>query len=92
MYGYGMSHGFGFLGGIFSLIFWFLIVWLVFSLLANRGHFGKGSCCGQGQCGHKHEKNNDDAVEILRERFAKGELSKEEFEEKSQVLEGKKTA
>ncbi len=91
MYGYGVGHGFGLFGELFSLIFWVLIIWLVVSLIRHK-HSGKGACCGSvalenSCCG----KKVDNATEILRERFAKGEVSKEEFEEKLQVLEGKKT-
>jgi len=96
MYGYGVGHGFGLFGELFSLIFWVLIIWLVVSLVKKgAGQDGK-SCCGGGSasmegscCG---KKNDDSATALLRERFAKGEISKEEFEEKLQVLEGKKTA
>ena len=88
MYGYGMGHGFGLFGELFSLIFWVLIVWLVVSLIRHK-HGGRAACCGSvalenSCCG----KKVDNAIEILRERFAKGEISKEEFEEKLKVLEG----
>ncbi|MEI8033755.1 MAG: SHOCT domain-containing protein [Chlorobiaceae bacterium] len=85
MYGYGVSHGFGLVGGIFSLIFWFLIIWLIVGLVRGGHHHSKG-CCG----GHGDEKRPDSATEILRQRFAKGEISKEEFESRTAVLEGKK--
>ena len=45
----------------------------------------KKDCLGNGD-----EQRSDSATEILRQRFAKGEISKEEFEEKLQVLEGEK--
>lgn len=86
MYGYGLGHGFGFFGEIFSLIFWVLIIWLIVGLFKSGGYHGKG-CCG---IGHGEVKKNDSAMDILRERFAKGEISKEEFEEKTKVLEGEK--
>ncbi len=84
MYGYGVSHGFGFFGEIFSLAFWVFVIWLIVGLFRGGYQRGKG-CCG----GHGDEQRLDSATEILRQRFAKGEISKEEFEEKLKVLEGK---
>jgi putative membrane protein len=90
MYGYGAGwgHGFGLggalFGGIFMLIFWILIIWLAVAFV--RGSFG---CHGR-HCDlvgkDLNGKGGDSAMDILRERFAKGEISKEEFEEKSQIL------
>ena len=85
MYGYGVSHGLGFVGEIFSLVFWAAIIWLIIGLVRGGHHHGKG-CCG----GHGDEQRPDSATEILRQRFAKGEISKEEFESRIAVLEGKK--
>ncbi|HAV11500.1 MAG TPA: electron transporter RnfE [Candidatus Moranbacteria bacterium] len=70
--------GFGF-GWIFMLLFWGLIIWGVFALVRGAGGHG---CCGHNRGEHK----NDNALEILKERYAKGEISKEEFEEKMSVL------
>ena len=71
--------GFGF-GWIFFLLFWGLIAWVVFALirsLSGAGH-GTGGCCG----GHHttHGGSDDKPLEILKERYAKGELKKEEFD------------
>jgi putative membrane protein len=83
MYGYGLGSGFGFFGGFFMLIFWVLIIWLIVSLVRGGGHFGKG-CCGMGSEG---EKKGDSAMDILRQRYAKGEITKEEFEKMKQDLQ-----
>ena len=86
MYGYGWGPGFGLFGGLFMLIFWVLIIWLIVALVRGAsGHGGKH--CWGGMCGGEHEDmKKDTAMEVLRERFAKGEISKEEFEEKSAIL------
>lgn len=83
MYGYGLGGGLGFFGGFMMLIFWVAIIWLIVALVRGGGHMGKG-CCG----GHDHGggPQEDQALKTLRDRFAKGEISKEEFEEKSQLL------
>ena len=71
--------GMGWFGGIFMLAFWvliiigmvFLIKWLVQS---TRG-------------GPPHPRTESSrAIEILKERYARGEIDKQEFEEKKRDL------
>ena len=70
MDGYGMGYGMGILG----LIFWILvIIWLV---LLIRYLWESG--------GAKREQES--ALEILKKRYARGEISKEEFEEKKKDM------
>ena len=73
--------GFGF-GWIFMLVFWGLVIWGIIALV--RGGTGHG-CWG----GHNHDghKQNNNALDILKERYAKGEINKEEFEAKKKDLE-----
>jgi len=78
MMGYGWGGGFGF---IFTLIFWGLIGWAIFALV--RGGMGHGGCCGSHHSGHGNEKT---PLDILKERYAKGEINKEEFEAKKKDL------
>jgi putative membrane protein len=74
-------YGMGF-GMIFMVLFWGLIIWAIFALL--RGGHG---CCG-GHMGHHHGEGREGrALEILKERYAKGEISKEEFERMKKELE-----
>ena len=70
---FGMGHGGG---GIFMLVFWGLIFLGIVYLLLSA--LPKG--------GSKEEKESDSAQEILEKRFAKGEISQEEFENAMEVL------
>lgn len=79
--GPGMMNGWGmgWFGGIFVIVFWvlliiglvFLIKWLVQSTMGNSGS-PRGA--------------SSNALEILRERYARGEINKQEFEEKRRDL------
>ena len=70
--------GMGWFGGLFALIFWilvivglvFLIKWLIQS--TSRGHTGNAG--------------GNRALEILKERYARGEIDKAEFETKKTDL------
>ncbi|GAB4535834.1 MAG: hypothetical protein Fur0020_03430 [Thermodesulfovibrionia bacterium] len=65
--------GYGF-GGIFMILFWVLvIVGIVYLVKLIVG-------------GTKTEERREDAIEILKKRYARGEISKEEFEEKKKDL------
>lgn len=56
---YPFFHGFG---GIFMVLFWVLVIFIVISLLKKSGSGEKES-----------------AEEILKKRYARGEISREEF-------------
>lgn len=71
MNGYGMGGGMGFgFGWIFWLVILGVIVWLAVTLI-NRS------------TGSRHEafQTKDTPLEVLRRRYARGEISKEEFRE-----------
>lgn len=69
--------GFG-LGWIFMLIFWIIIIWAVLALIG--GTSGRG-CWHHNRRDYRDFEGGDDrAMNILKERYAKGEISKEEFE------------
>lgn len=74
MMGPGMMGGFGVMG-LGMVVFWGLIIWLVVALA--RGSTGPVSY----DSGHA-----DSALEVLRKRYARGEISKEEYEEKKKDL------
>lgn len=85
MYGYGHMGGFGYgFGFLFEIVFWGLIIWGVVALL--RHHRG-GGCCGV-MGGHNHNsQGGESAVDILKKRYAKGEIGKEDFERMKKELE-----
>jgi putative membrane protein len=67
---YYFNHGYGFFGfgWIFMLLFWVALIWLIASLF--RQH--KGSF---------HEGPSNRSLDILKERYAKGELTKKQFDD-----------
>lgn len=79
MWGYGYGYGpFNFIGGIIELIIWIVIIGFAVSLL--RGFWsGRGSR-------HYRRHWGSNALDILEERYVKGEINKEEFEQKKKDL------
>lgn len=75
--GYGMGFGMGF-GGIYMWIIWIVLILLV--VWAASALFGR-----RGDGGNRREKT---ALDILQERYAKGEIGREEYEQKRKDLMG----
>jgi putative membrane protein len=76
MMGWGWGSGWGLLGAVHMLLWWALIILGIVVLVkwlfaGSRG----GSRAAGGQ-----------ALEILKERYARGEIGKEEFEQKKRDL------
>lgn len=71
--GFTPYHMFGF-GSVFMVLFWCFCLWAVFAL------FRHGKCVG-GHCGRHNsmDSKSEDALNILKERYAKGEITKAEF-------------
>jgi putative membrane protein len=76
--GYGMG-GFG---GIIMILFWGLVI--VGVVLVIR-YFTTGQVPGRG--GSTLYEVHSDPLQILRQRYAKGEIDTEEFEERKKILE-----
>ena len=72
-------------GGFWGMWFMPIIMIVVFGLII-RGIFAlvrgttRGGCCGSS------ELPSDSALEILKKRYARGEIDKEEFEERKRNL------
>jgi putative membrane protein len=74
-------HPMGWMGGMWCigmmfmmLLFWFLVITGL--ILAVRWFLNE----------QKERRGNDSALEILRQRYARGEINKEEFESKKRDL------
>jgi putative membrane protein len=82
MYGYGYGPMWGF-GWIFSVIFWIAVVVAIIYVVKWLKH-GK-------YLEHHNQKwpwcKSTSAMDILKERYAKGEIDKKEFEERKKELE-----
>ncbi len=61
---FGMGFGMGF-GVIIMVLFWGAIIWLVISLI-NAGT-------------KKSEETSESALDILKKRYARGEVTKEQY-------------
>ncbi|MDP2730652.1 MAG: SHOCT domain-containing protein [Dehalococcoidales bacterium] len=80
MMGPGMMGGFGlmWLWPIAWLVILVLIIWAVVAAISSTSQAGgSGSASSQ----------SDSALEILKKRYARGEINKEEYEEKKKDLE-----
>jgi putative membrane protein len=72
-----MDYGYGMMGGgmwIFGIIFWILILAGLVLLIKYLWEGGGG------------RRSEESALEVLKKRYARGEISKEEFEEKKKDL------
>lgn len=74
--GHGMW-GMGWFGGIGMVLFWAVIVILIVLVVRSMIRGGAGQ-----------QPEQRDPLDVLRERYARGEISTEEFEERKRVLEG----
>jgi putative membrane protein len=78
MYGHYGMYGLGGFGLLSSILFWLAIAFVVVVLVRSTG--------GQNHDGYEHKINIKTPIDILKERYAKGEIDKKEFEEKKKDL------
>ena len=76
--GWGASFGHGpwFFGWLFPLLFWGIIAYL---LLSIAKHFLSG----------KSSRHNDGALDVLRNRYASGEIDEQEYTTRKALLRGR---
>ena len=83
MHGFGFGWGGMIFGGLLTLLFWGVIIALIVLAVRALSRSGSGqatpSASAPGQA-------RDQALEILRERYARGEISKDEFNSMRQDL------
>lgn len=65
-------------GGLMMLVFWGAIIFLIVMLVRGLGGFGSA---------RQPDQTRQSALEILRERFARGEIDRQEYEERQQILD-----
>lgn len=70
--------GMGWFGGLFALIFWILVIVGLVFLIKWLIHMSKG--------GTEVKHSGSRALDILQERYARGEIDKEEFDQKKKDL------
>ena len=74
-YGYGMTGGFG-AGGFFMILWWVLIVIGIVVLVKWLNH----------PHGTDERGSGNKALDILKERYARGEIDEQEFKKRKQDL------
>ena len=72
-HGWGMGWGMGF-GWIIGLLILAAIIWIIVKSVNQNGN------------AHTHTPISKSAIDILKERYARGEIDKQEFDDKKKDL------
>ena len=75
-FGPSFGHGSWFMGWVFPILFWLLIAYVVVSIIKSLFSL-------------KSRNPDDTALEILRGKFASGEINEEEYSARRAVLKAK---
>lgn len=78
--GYGMGYGFGW---VFAILFWALLIVGIVALV--KWLF---TSTGSGRANSAHASSQRNALAILEERYARGEIDREDFLARKQDLQG----
>ena len=79
-----MGFGFGGFGFLFMLLFWLLIIGLVVWVIAQVFSRTNTQATGGGSTQISTQQNT--ALEVLKQRYARGEITKSEYEEMRREL------
>ena len=88
-YGVGHMLGWGLFGILISILIWIFVIWLIIAIV--RRIIG-----GPGWHHSRHDwrewrrqmRSSSSALDILDERYAKGDINKEEYEQKKKDIAG----
>lgn len=77
MRGWDHMMGYGNYGGFFMWLIWIVIIGAIFYLIVNRSRTVRGP----------QDPQTESAVDILKKRYARGEITQEEFEKLKKDIE-----
>ncbi len=71
--------GVSLIGGLVMIVFWIIVIVLIIAAIRYW-------IAGDQHLDHHFKNSTDSALEILKERYAKGEIDKKEFDEKKKDI------
>lgn len=84
---YGPFYGWGWLGMLINILIFAAVIYLVYRFLGRCGLIG-GCCSGNGTSIYGTHVTTENAEDILRQRYAKGEITREQFVQMLDDLKG----